>query len=442
MLSSICVAVITGDADLDAVADDLLLQVGHVLQRALDAEVAAGDHDRVGLLEDRAQAVHRGRRLDLGHQARPDRARRPRRAPCVEIVRRRARTRRRGSRRRRPTIDAWRRCTRSSSVGVGQAHASPGRCTPGAALGLAAGEDGGRTTASVVDAVRLCNDDRAVAEDDRVAGLEVVEQASGTRRSDRRSAVRRRRRRATRRTVAPGGEERRRRRGTSRRAPSGRAGRRGRRPSGRPRRTARGSPPAGSRCSSSVPWLRFRRHDVDAGAQQRVEHAPAARDAGPERGHDLRRAAHDLLPSTRRLLDCAHGPRRVRPLPVRLPARLALAVPRRGQRRRPPRGGGLPPSRRARTPWPDVSGGRFVERGGALGGLALARRRDADGRVPDRRRPHRLPQPADQAPPRHRQRRLAAARRSRSTAARSSTPGSTATSACPAGWSGATARSC
>ena len=46
--SSICVAVMTGTPDLDAVADDVLLQVGHVLQRAVDAEVAAGHHHGVG----------------------------------------------------------------------------------------------------------------------------------------------------------------------------------------------------------------------------------------------------------------------------------------------------------------------------------------------------------------------------------------------------------
>ena len=48
MLSSICVAVITGTPDRDAVADDPLLEVWHVLERPLDAEVAAGHHHRVG----------------------------------------------------------------------------------------------------------------------------------------------------------------------------------------------------------------------------------------------------------------------------------------------------------------------------------------------------------------------------------------------------------
>ena len=69
--SSICVAVITGQADLDAVADDPLLQVRHVLQRAVDAEVAAGDHHRVGGLGDRGQLGERRAGLDLGDDAGP-----------------------------------------------------------------------------------------------------------------------------------------------------------------------------------------------------------------------------------------------------------------------------------------------------------------------------------------------------------------------------------
>ena len=50
-------------------AGDLLLDAGHALQRHLDAEVAAGDHQRVGVLDDRRQALDRLRLLDLGEDA-------------------------------------------------------------------------------------------------------------------------------------------------------------------------------------------------------------------------------------------------------------------------------------------------------------------------------------------------------------------------------------
>ena len=46
--SSICVAVTTGRADLDAMPHDVLLEVRHVLERAVDAEVATGHHHRIG----------------------------------------------------------------------------------------------------------------------------------------------------------------------------------------------------------------------------------------------------------------------------------------------------------------------------------------------------------------------------------------------------------
>ena len=46
--------------------DDPLLQERHVLERALDAEVAAGDHDAVEGLDDLVEVVDRLRLLDLG----------------------------------------------------------------------------------------------------------------------------------------------------------------------------------------------------------------------------------------------------------------------------------------------------------------------------------------------------------------------------------------
>ena len=76
--SSIWVAVITGRADRDAVADDLLLEVGHVLERAVDAEVAAGDHDGVGALGDLGQLAERRARSRSWRRC--GRGRRPRRA--------------------------------------------------------------------------------------------------------------------------------------------------------------------------------------------------------------------------------------------------------------------------------------------------------------------------------------------------------------------------
>ena len=69
--SSICVAVITGVAGLDAVPDDALLQVGDVLDRAVDAEIAPCHHDRVRGDDDVAQVVDRGVGLDLGDELGP-----------------------------------------------------------------------------------------------------------------------------------------------------------------------------------------------------------------------------------------------------------------------------------------------------------------------------------------------------------------------------------
>ena len=71
--SSIWVAVITGTAARDALLDDLLLQVGQLLDAALAAEVAAGHHDRPGGVDDAGQVLHRGPGLDLGHQQRAPR---------------------------------------------------------------------------------------------------------------------------------------------------------------------------------------------------------------------------------------------------------------------------------------------------------------------------------------------------------------------------------
>ena len=51
-------------------ARDLLLDAGHFLERHLDAEIAARDHQRVGEVHDLGEARHRLRLLDLGHHGR------------------------------------------------------------------------------------------------------------------------------------------------------------------------------------------------------------------------------------------------------------------------------------------------------------------------------------------------------------------------------------
>ena len=119
--------------------------------------------------------------------------------------------------------------------------------------------------------------------------------------------------------------------------------------------------------------------------------------------------------------------------PPSLPRRLPLAVPRR--RRRPP-----PASTpRASTGCTRTSPGptaRDVATWSAAARSSPGRSApDASprARLPDRRRPHRLPQPPGQAQPRHRGRGLAPAGRRGLRRAPCSTPGSTATSACPGG---------
>ena len=114
--------------------------------------------------------------------------------------------------------------------------------------------------------------------------------------------------------------------------------------------------------------------------------------------------------------------------------RLAVAVPRRAPRPRPAS------RRRVHAAWTSRTRGRrpgpLLRRSGAArwspGHGAPTEARPT--RVPHHRRPHRQPEPAGQAAPGHRPRGLAPARRSRSTAGCCSTPGSTATSASPAGW--------
>ena len=75
--SSIWVATMTGLALRRALLDDLLLQERHLLERALHAEVAAGDHEAVEGVDDLVEVVDRLRLLDLGddrEHRRPPRA--------------------------------------------------------------------------------------------------------------------------------------------------------------------------------------------------------------------------------------------------------------------------------------------------------------------------------------------------------------------------------
>ena len=63
--SSICVAVIDGPRELAGLREQVLLDDRHELDRQLDAEVAARDHDAVGGADDLLHAVDGLRLLDL-----------------------------------------------------------------------------------------------------------------------------------------------------------------------------------------------------------------------------------------------------------------------------------------------------------------------------------------------------------------------------------------
>ena len=117
--SSICVAVITGLPRSSAASDDPLLEERHERGADLDAEVAARDHDRVGLLEDLVERVDGLRLLDLRDHVR--RASRPARSARAGRGRRRrsARTRARRSRRPARARTRGRRCPCASATGSG-----------------------------------------------------------------------------------------------------------------------------------------------------------------------------------------------------------------------------------------------------------------------------------------------------------------------------------
>ena len=92
------------------------------------------------------------------------------------------------------------------------------------------------------------------------------------------------------------------------------------------------------------------------------------------------------------------------------------------------------PSRTRAQPGTSEPGGRYVRPRRRAGGLAGAGGRRAGHRVPHRRRPHRLTRLQAQAAGRTSGASAGSSWGSRSTAARCSTPGSTASSGWPAGW--------
>ena len=125
-----------------------------------------------------------------------------------------------------------------------------------------------------------------------------------------------------------------------------------------------------SRWSATLTMAEVEAEHVDAGVEQRVD-LVGARRRRPERRHDLRVAPHApflshpaprgrgraIAPRTQRLLDCPDARGAVHRVPVRFPGRLAVALPRGGQRGRDPgrgrlrrlrRGGGLGRRRRSR----------------------------------------------------------------------------------------------
>ena len=114
-------------ARLDAGPDDVLLHVGHVLQRALDAEIATGHHDGVGHAQDGAE-VDRPRDRSRSWPRSSAARRRRRCAPA----RCRAPTRtNETATNSTPAATTTASSSRSWAVGVVRRTRSDGRCTPG-----------------------------------------------------------------------------------------------------------------------------------------------------------------------------------------------------------------------------------------------------------------------------------------------------------------------
>ena len=112
-------------AEVEGAPNELLLDDRHLLERQLDAEVAPGDHHRVGGPGDVVEVVDGGTGLDLGHDRQGRRAgQRPQLAHVVGAA----------DERLRDVVRAQGRGTRgaarSSSVRVGRDRRSDGTLTP------------------------------------------------------------------------------------------------------------------------------------------------------------------------------------------------------------------------------------------------------------------------------------------------------------------------
>ena len=393
--SSICVAVITGVADLDAVADDLLLQVRHVLQRAVDAEVAAGDHHRVGGVGDLRQLARAPRWSRSWRRSAPGR----RRPPAARRRRRRWRTNDSGD-----VVDAGRRHRLGQHRGPRRSERdscsrSHDRCTPGRPCV--------RPPVSTSATTSSASSTRHVAA--RSSPSPSTMRSPGRRR--RAASGSRRRSRAAVLGPAPGTHPHdgcRRRRSTP---PSGNGparifgpGRSASTPIGRPSSAAElaDRARAGARCSSSVPWLRFSRHTSTPARSMRSSASGSRRPA--DRGDDLRAPEHDRLLRSSSAVDARA--RSLMAMPSRLngPRRRDLLAfldaspsPWHAADQSAPTAGRRPVHRGRR--------GRVVGRRGRRPGsscAAVRSSRGADRRrapvgSPRRRRPHRLAGPAHQA---------------------------------------------
>ena len=388
--SSIWVAVITGTPNSTQRPMIDLLQVGHVLERAVDAEVAAGDHDRVGLVEDLVEVGERRGGLDLGDQLAPDR--RPRRPP--RACRRRARTNDTAMK-STPAAAACSASTRSSSVGVVSRIRSDGRCTPGRPCVRPAGLD--QRLGLVGPDGDDAQADRTVADDQPVADRAGRRAASGSRRRSRRpcssrrrgAAARSSRRRATRRL-----------RGSARPGSSG-PGRSASTPIGRPSSAAHGThlgQPRGVLLERAV--AEVEPHDVDAGVAATGRASSSPSHAGPSVAtifvrRDIPAYLVDVDPvdDLRAFLDGSPSPHHAAATVATRLLDAGFAEVELG------------------AAWTDLPGGGVRGRGRQRRRLALTCRRRRGHPVPARRRPHRLAVPAREAATRRRQRRLEAAQR-------------------------------
>ena len=152
--------------------DDPLLDQRHLFERQLDSEIAAGDHEAVERVDDLVEIVHRLRLLDLGDD----------RDPATHLVHdlvdeigvARAADERQARPCRRPACSAQRRSSMSFSLMAGTLTATPGRLMP--LLLLTSPPTTTRVTTSVLGHLGRLQQQPAVVDQDRVAGLDVAGQ--------------------------------------------------------------------------------------------------------------------------------------------------------------------------------------------------------------------------------------------------------------------------